>query len=594
MGRRARVNHYVGDILATLADSHKDVIDVRNELDILATARNDQWFFNSMVDFVCCIVSLIAVYIFSTLIATVGRCVLELDASDSSVSLAINNCVLDQVGFVVLMVCLSVVTLQFKSIIQRYQSSRMASITRRESQLRHRIAVVFLKLACKVYDISVPTNLSADVYISTVVDVLANATAIMAPLVALFWPNWLRFFRFTSAVGFLSKAWSRISANIKNAWYYCISREYSSYQKISALAAAVGLISGASWYGTRKYHNKTSHGSLRVVPKRKQRVYTENPPVRPVDPSELNFVYNTPEFVTPNRTFPEHPTFNGVSVAEKSLVRINGKYSATAFRVGNNLVTAMHCVGRDESFPGDGIACYNPEDNKFYWAPLEKCFRNKSPMVGGDGVAICSLPNHDFFLTRHSCQITVPNKKVAHAGSYRLQNFEGKPNFTFSIGPCDVEQYLLAFKSSVEPGSSGGPIINPDGSVIAVVVGHTQFSNYGLLITDEIRDFLVKGGDAEPTTSETHTQSQSDINSISTESSEESSTEEDETPKPTGSGLVQTPKEKSKPSKASPGIMSSGDAWRMRRKKKPAGVGPPSPGDHIESKQETAPQTSRT
>lgn len=583
MGRRATVRNFVGDIITTAAESHKDVIEIRGELDKIATAQDDLWFFNSVVEFLSACFSLSSVYICANIVMSVYRCVSQLEPDHQSLSMAVDTCVFDQIGFIFLMCFLFTLVWQFKSTIRRYQARKMAHIHRAEDMLRHRVLVVILRLVCKVYDVAIPSNCNIDVYIGTVVDVFANTTAILAPLVALFWPNWMRFFRFTSAIGFLSKSWERIVSFFTRAYRYLLSGDYSVCQKTVALLSVFAAFGGATWYGARRVYKTNAGGPLRVVPKKKQRVFDDVPDVRAIDPSELSFVPNDPEQYSSTRTFPEHPTFNGVSVAEASIVRINGNYAATAFRVGNHLVTAIHCVGQESSCPGYGIAVFNPDDNKYYWAPLEKFFRNKSPLVGGDGIAICSLPNCDYFSTRQSTQLAVPKRTTRFAGSYRLQNIKGRPTYSFSIGPCDVEQYLLSFKSSVEPGSSGGPIINHDGSVIAVVVGHTQNTNYGLLITDEIRDFLTKGGDAPQDTSAKHTVSPSDLEFTPTPTLEESSESEDETPESSGSGQTRDPNSNETQSNVSSGTTQRGASRNRRPKKKQQGVSPPPPGEHIES-----------
>lgn len=575
----------LGVAARAIASASDDIDLVTSRVVDIEQHKSSDYLLRSLGALVSKSLSVCFLFITCFYIRFVGNSVLsQLESGDASVSLAVYTTLVNTIGYLCAVVFSYAIISEAKQLVNEWIANRDKTLASKEQILRRTVLKMVIRSVCSAYDVVAPQQLSLDEYADAVINNVGNITTILGPVIAILWPHWAGFFRFSSAWSFLRTA--------RDGVYGFVARIYHgvcgmSKTKRFAIAATLAASIGAAVF-LWKFTAPKRKRKLRVVQKRHQRVYPGTAPVVPIDPSELNF---TPGVLSPGftqiRTFPEYPTFDGVTTVHGSLVRINGLYGATAFRCGQNLVTAGHCIGVDPKYSEKGIPCYNPDDKKVYWAPLEKYFKNNYPNLGGDGIAICSLPNADYFLTRHSCQLAVPNKNLAHAGSFRLQGIEGHPKFTFSMGPCSVEDSVILFKSSVEPGSSGGPIINQDGTTVGVVVAHTDYTNIGMVITQDLVDFLTKPGGAVRGSLDPTCQDQSLDEYTSTENSSESSESEEEIQINVGGGQTPGGKKKQKRSRNSRGPTKSDEASTRRaaaarRKAKPRKPQVPDPETPVE------------
>lgn len=587
MGKYSRWARNVGVVARSVAQASEDIDVVKRQLSEIRSIESGDRALRGICELVSNVFRVLLVLVtFWYASIVIGRFLSVLESGNKDVTLAIYLAVANTLGYLAFMLFSYAALSSGRKVVDDWLADRDLLIAGKRDTLRLTVYKLLVRSFCSMCDVCLPDQLSVDQFADAVIGNVSAITTIMGPVVAILWPQWGSFFKFAAAWHFLSTARERVYgffSSIRDWWFGA-----NTAKRCAAIASIATPAFISAWLFTRK-SRKGGKRKLRVVQKRHQRVYPGMAPVMPVDPSELNFTSNLEqnEF-SKTRTFPEYPTFDGFSTVHASLVRINGLYGATAFRCGQNLVTAGHCVGNDPQFGSEkGIPCFNPDDGKVYWAPLEKFFRNPFPQLGGDGIAVCSLPNADYFLTRQSCQLVVPSKQLAHAGSYRLQGQTGHPKWTFSTGPCSVDHPIIWFKSSVEPGSSGGPIINTDGSVVGVVVAHTTSTNVGMVMTDEVVSFLTKPGGAVRSQLDDTCHDQSTDEFSSTESLSESCFSEDEMCQDDGDGQTPAKPKKGKKSKSSSGpIQKEGKSKKRaeyaRRKKKPGKPTQPEPGAPVE------------
>lgn len=308
---------------------------------------------------------------------------------------------------------------------------------------------------------------------------------------------------------------------------------------------------------------------MAVVPKKRQEFSADVPDGEPISPADMSAI----------RAFPASPRFRGSELVRASVCLVRtSSYAGTAFRVANNLVTAGHCLTTNAG--KQGVWVYDPVDKTYCWAPIEAKFRKSH----GDGVAVCSLPNSPFFLALKSAPIAAIKVGRHFVATYTLESFRnGPPQWSISFGSANVTQGVESFEmdSTVLPGSSGGPVINTDGTIIGVTYAESQNANYAFRLSKDIVDFLTKGGGAKSEKStDAPTTGDLDIESTLTEESEESSEECEETPQTNGAGQTPPKKRKPKKSEGTPGNTGPGadsPGWTRRPKKK--GKEHPSPPD---------------
>lgn len=592
MGRFRNWAHRVNEGVMAAVDGAEDLAKINQQITDLELLRNSGNAFTALRKSIS--TCLLVIWVFCAFWLAIV-CVEDMGQfvhGNETVSFAIRATLFGRFGQIALLFFLSCMVPSIRMHLDAYERERDVAIAVKEGQIRGAAWRFAIKYVCRVYTVSCPRSLSIDQYADSIINTFAVVTSVIAPLVSIMFPKWTAFFRFSTAMGVLSRTRGAVITWF-NRLFNGIRDVNSRTLAISSAVAAGLAAAGAAWLYSRQRRSRKRQSALRVVPKKKQQTIPVPEDVRPVDPSELDVVF---DFISPSslKTWPEYPSFRGCSVVEKSIVRINGLYGATCFRVGQNLITAGHCVGRNPSSSKTensyGIPCYNADDGLVYWAPLEKYFRNPDSRMAGDGIAICSLPNADFFLSRQSVQLAVPTKNISHIGAFRTQGFRGPPTYTFSVSPATVEDHVTSYKASVEPGSSGGPVINVDGSVVCVTVAQSPETNYGMNITKEIVDFLRNSGDAQQSKSVCTPGDQSSTESTEIDSSSESSESEDEIPKKNGHGQVHQEEKKKKKSKSSIGATpkesKTNQKHYMRRKpkknpeEKPS---PPPPEGHIES-----------
>lgn len=193
-------------------------------------------------------------------------------------------------------------------------------------------------------------------------------------------------------------------------------------------------------------------------------------------------------------TIPSNPPVVNSNNVHRSLLQVRGNYFGTAFRVGNHLITAIHCLTKYNK--SHGVFIYDPEEKKYYWAPLVKIFRNDKSRITSDGIAICDLPNSTYILTRHSASIASPNHGEFYAATWLSTNDELRPEWLISTGNAVQNDATnnISIWCSVGPGSSGGPVLSSQGSVVGVVYAENSLHNIAFAITKDVVDFLAKAG----------------------------------------------------------------------------------------------------
>lgn len=395
--------------------------------------------------------------------------------------------------------------------------------------------------------------LSAD---GIVTDINAAIVA-LAPFVAVLFPSLQTYFRISSSISLFKRYFDDISSLWSRLIGFFNLQTQSVKIGIGAALAVSGLWVFSKWT-TRvpKSRKRKQVDGLRIVPKKKQFSLDEMPNCVPVDPRELSY----------NRMFPESPGFRGVGLCLGSLVRIKSGYAATAFRVGNCMVTAGHCITRRADNGELGMFLENPEDRKFYWAPLEKNFPSPSAKLA-DSIAVCSIPYGDFFMSLKSVSIRAPKEGNFKVGTFILNGIDGKAMWDTSNGDAIFKDDVFAFRSGARPGSSGGPIVNTDGSCVAIVSSEGHTSNFGLQVTEEVRDFLTKPGGVKPSGLDQAYADPSDTDSSLTSDSEISSSDDEEILNSDGNGPTPPGKKKKPKSPNSNGTTSNEGRTKAQKNK---------------------------
>lgn len=390
--------------------------------------------------------------------------------------------------------------------------------------------------------------------------------ATLAPVISVLWPRSplagvLYSVRYLDTVR--ERAFDRIRSWLPSSWSDGTATSVAWGILSSLVAVPAGF---ALWRTVRPKSRK-----MAVVPKKRQEFSADIPDGEPISPADMSAV----------RSFPASPRFRGSELVRASVCLIRTKsYAGTAFRVANSLVSAGHCLTTHEG--KQGIWVYDPVEKKHCWAPIEAKYRKRH----GDGVVVCSLPNNPFFLSLKSAPIATPRVGRHFVATYTLESFQNGPaQWSISFGSANVTQGVDTFEmdSTVLPGSSGGPVINVDGTVIGVTFAESQTANYAFRLSKDIIDFLTKGGGAKSEKSTgAHTTENLDIESMLTDESEESSEECEETHQTNGDG--QTPPRKRRPKKSedTPGSTGPGAARRPKKKGKEH-PSPPDAHDHLPS-----------
>lgn len=355
---------------------------------------------------------------------------------------------------------------------------------------------------------------------------LDTVLTILSPIVAIFAPGCHAWWRFGSAVDKVNRKFSSVSGCISYIYeLFLFSAQVVYFRSVgyirqnkkkvmvgTALVALIAVV--ASWAKLRNSQCAGETVPTRVVPRKRQEVSDDTSDCPPAH------VCNSLAEI------PGSAKFKGSGLVNAALVRVKASYVATAFRTGNFLVTAMHCVGlKNKQSNEKGIWVENPDDRRYYWAPLEQEFPNDSI---GDGVAVCSLPNGEFFVNLKSCSLGA-HKDEEPVMTFTCDCGSRIPSWTVSTGTSFLhpESGLCYMYSTVKPGSSGGPIMNTDGSIVAIVYAETNLNgdpiNVGIVVSDDVRHFLVSGGAVKPSTSGSPTSDQLDTKSIETSELDQSS-----------------------------------------------------------------------
>lgn len=210
----------------------------------------------------------------------------------------------------------------------------------------------------------------------------------------------------------------------------------------------------------------------------------------PVDPSEVNCL--------PVVTIPNSPPFINSNLVHKSLIQIQGNYTATAFRAGQHVVTAVHCLTKYNR--GFGAWLYDPMEKKHYWAPLEGSFKFAGSRIPHDGIAVLHLPQSNYFLSRHSCTVASPTDGNLYCATWLADNNRINPSWAISGGNAvySAATNNITLWASVESGSSGGPVLQSAGSVVGVVYAENSQHNLAFGFTQEIIAFLARTGGVKP------------------------------------------------------------------------------------------------
>lgn len=256
-----------------------------------------------------------------------------------------------------------------------------------------------------------------------------------------------------------------------------------------AIAAA---IAGKFYYGSGSVQPR---GRKMDIRKKKNQERSDNVEhFDPVDPRDVK--------CDPVVTIPNSPPFINSNVVHKSLVQIQGNYTATAFRAGNYIVTAVHCLSAyNKTF---GAWLYDPEEKCFLWAPLAARFKNQHSRIHGDGIAILHLPQSNYLLSRNSCSVAAPCDGQLYCATFLADNNRITPNWAISTGNGVYRTSTgnITLWSSVEKGSSGGPVLHSKGYVVGVVYAENSQHNIAFGITKEVVDFLARTGVVAQSTSE--------------------------------------------------------------------------------------------
>nr|QNJ60188.1 polyprotein [Alphapermutotetravirus sp.] len=424
---------------------------------------------------------------------------------------------------------------------------------------------VLAKVALRLLEKTVPhRRIVADV--RGIYESGVTILATLAPVISVLWPRSplagiVHSVRYLDTVR--ERAFNRIRSWLPVSW----SDHTATNVTWGILSAFMALPTGfALWRTVRSKSRK-----MAVVPKKRQEFSANIPDGEPISPADMSAV----------RAFPASPRFRGSELVRASVCLVRtSSYAGTAFRVANNLVTAGHCLTTHEG--KQGIWVYDPVEKNHCWAPIEAKFRKRH----GDGIAVCSLPNSPYFLSLKSAPIATIRVGRHFVATYTLESYQNGPaQWSISFGSANVTQGVDMFEmdSTVLPGSSGGPVINTDGTIVGVTFAESQTANYAFKLSKDIVDFLTKGGGAksEKSTGAPTTEDLA-IESMSIDESEESSEECEEMPQTNGAGQTPPKKRKPKKSEGTPGSTGPGAARRPKKKGKEH-PSPPDEHDHLPS-----------
>jgi len=266
---------------------------------------------------------------------------------------------------------------------------------------------------------------------------------------------------------------------------------------ISLLAGYAGIAAAAAYSAynatirskPRRRNQETMVPQVtRIVPSADQ-IRREQPRNEPIDPDWVPHTFA--------RQFPGNPTFPSTAKTLTGLLHIGGAYRATAFRAGNNLLTAVHCLCKHDGKFGAWV--YNPDDKLYYFAPLVAAFKKHDCLLPEDGIAILDIPHATYFIGLPALSVdSHPTESgkcmVFH---YTVDNSTAGGTWFPSVGEYDIpaNKKVINTKASIGRGSSGGPVISRNG-VMGVIHAESTVTNQALLITSEIVAFLKSGGAA--------------------------------------------------------------------------------------------------
>lgn len=415
---------------------------------------------------------------------------------------------------------------------------------------------------------------------------VSSILTIISPVMAIWASGYRSFFMLERSLSIVARSWGYI---VDKIGWFCNFVSALDWKRKTALGAlAIASTVGGYWFYTRSIRKRKRRSAL--VPRKKQIISDEVPNTHGAECDPM---------ASYSVVLPDSPLFSGVDLVYKSLVKIHSSLMiATAFRVGQNLVTAGHCLtfkvkGSNER----GIWIINPIDRKYYWAPLEKTFRRESSTVLWDSVAVCSLPNDtsNYFSSLNSLSLVIPQEEKLKVGTFILDPLHRDPRWSFASGKAKrkhdshgcVDKWVLETDSSLKPGSSGGPVMNQNGSIVGVSYAETQNANFCLTISDDLIDFLRNGGGAPQKELEVESCSDEyDSDCSSTGSVEESSDFSDQDTNLDGPGPSQPKNSRGKKSKNTDGVgpkdrkrkrKSQKERERMKKKKHPKHDQPEAP-----------------
>lgn len=340
------------------------------------------------------------------------------------------------------------------------------------------------------------------------------------PLLALALPTHSRLFNFVRGLYTAITNRARI-----NAWYGKVFEWLDQRSKLCRYAIYGAVLSSVaalcSFYyvkGAKADKRRKQFEEMAKVRKRDQQVgqyWSDFEDIDYNDIPDTNF--------SPTRAFEASPEFSGIERLHRSLVLVGGpRHQGTGFRCGNHIITALHCL---TSF-GDryGAAVWNPVDKRVYFAPLEKIFRAQASCIAKDGIAICSLPNHEYFDSLYSSSVRSLGNGTYTVGNFVLNGTSDNRFWNFASGKATVVDTVMKYNATALPGSSGGPVFHQTGAVMGVCFAESCDSNFAFVFTPEIVDFLTKRGAAPSNTSESvPCNNHSGIKSTETEKRNESS-----------------------------------------------------------------------
>jgi len=182
--------------------------------------------------------------------------------------------------------------------------------------------------------------------VETLVETLNALFILFSPIIAILGPSWHSWWRLAQSISILDKRLYTVHCVLCNLYRFVrggLVRVFetvclyvtSSRRRAAITASLVALFALAGGWATYRHKQRISSTiPTRVVPRRRQEISDDTSDCPPALSA------------TVLAQIPGSPKFKGSELVLNSMVRIKASYIATAFRVGNNLVTAIHCIGK--------------------------------------------------------------------------------------------------------------------------------------------------------------------------------------------------------------------------------------------------------